>query len=165
MCACQSQSREQPSCLYLPFGLNAARSITGTSTNQGIGCLCIGASTAIAHDGRDTKNRHMHHMHNAVTAHAEQWSTGAGVDRGSSFPDVGAQEWTYCRMMETMLRSIAQFDTRFLIRNLTFIPEGLHVLKHIPMSPHYTDRTILQAGPRSQALPAPILQHCMQKRA
>ena len=69
------------------------------------------------------------------------------MDRGSSFPDIGAQEWTYCRMMETMLRSTGAFDTRFLIRNLTVIPEGLHVLKHIPMTPHYPDRTVLQVRP------------------
>ena len=46
--------------------------------------------------------------------------------------------------METMLRSIATFDVRFLIRNLTLIEGGIHVLKHIPMTPLYPDRTVLQ---------------------
>ena len=80
----------------------------------------------------------------------------AGVTRGSSFPDIGAQEWTYCRMMETMLRSIASFDVRFIIRNLTLIEGGLHVLKHIPMTPLYPDRTVLQVRQRA------VLNRCRQ---
>ena len=48
-------------------------------------------------------------------------------------------------MMETMLRSIATFDVRFIIRNLTMLEGGEHVLKYIPMTPLYPDRTVLQA--------------------
>ena len=80
----------------------------------------------------------------------------AGVDRDTTFPDIGAQEWTYNRMLETILKSnMTFFETRILITHLTLVPEGLHVLKYIPMRPHYADETILQASP--PALPRALV--------
>lgn len=85
-----------------------------------------------------------HHQHSVCTC--------AGVDRDTTFPDIGAQEWTYNRMMETMLKSISSFfETRFLITHLTLVPEGLHVLKYIPMRAHYPDKTILEASAAGEA--------------
>ena len=58
--------------------------------------------------------------------------------------------------METMLRSIATFDVRFLIRNLTIVDGGERVLKFIPMTPLYPDRTVLEVR---DPLPSLIISH------
>ena len=47
-------------------------------------------------------------------------------------------------MMETMLKNIHPYETRFLITHLDLIPGGLHVIKHIPLREHYADKTLLQ---------------------
>ena len=47
-------------------------------------------------------------------------------------------------MMETMLKSISPYETRFLITHLELIPSGLDVVKYIPLRAHYADKTILQ---------------------
>ena len=70
----------------------------------------------------------------------------AGLERETSFPDIGAMEWTYNRMVETLLKPMCPHELRVLMTHFTEVPPGLHVLKHVPLQAHYMDETILQVN-------------------
>lgn len=53
------------------------------------------------------------------------------------------QEWTYNRLLDSMLRDRG-FEARVTIMQIRLVPEGVHVLKHIPFVAHYSEETVLQ---------------------
>ena len=67
----------------------------------------------------------------------------AGVTRTSSFPQIGEKEFTYNKMVEAILREKG-YEVRVVTLGLAVLPEGLHVFKHIPLTPLYSEETMLQ---------------------
>ena len=47
-------------------------------------------------------------------------------------------------MLDTMFTQETGLVARFLLRNITAIAEGAHLLAHLPFTPLYTDKTVLQ---------------------
>lgn len=65
------------------------------------------------------------------------------MTRATQFPEIGEKEWTYNRMLETTLRDRG-VNCRVISLRLKALPEGVHVLKYIPLTPLYAEETMLQ---------------------
>jgi hypothetical protein len=66
--------------------------------------------------------------------------------RKTQFPDIGEKEWTYNRMLETSLRDRG-ITVRVVSLFIRALPEGMHVMKHLPMTPLYGEETSFQVPP------------------
>ena len=77
-----------------------------------------------------------------------------GVSRTTQFPEIGEKEWTYNRMLETSLRDKGVAG-RVVSLRLRALPEGVHVMKYLPMTPLYAEETMFQVRccKRSRAVP------------
>lgn len=67
----------------------------------------------------------------------------SGIVRKTQFPDIGEKEWTYNRMLETSLRDRG-ITVRVVSLFIRALPEGMHVMKHLPMTPLYGEETSFQ---------------------
>jgi len=70
-------------------------------------------------------------------------SACAGVVRNTQFPDIGEKEWTYNRMLETSLRDRG-ITVRVISMFIRVLPEGMHVMKYLPLTPLYGEETSFQ---------------------
>lgn len=59
-------------------------------------------------------------------------------------------EWTYNRMLETLLKHRFPHDLRALLTHFDAVPSGVHVLKHIPLQSHYADETVIEVSKAHQ---------------
>ena len=68
----------------------------------------------------------------------------AGVTRSSSFPQIGEKQFMHNRMVEAILREKG-YEVHVVSLGIAVLPEGIHVFKHIPLTPLYSEETMLQA--------------------
>lgn len=72
-------------------------------------------------------------------------SSAAGLVRSTQFPEIGEKEWTYNRMLETSLRDRG-VTGRVVSLHLKALPEGVHVIKYLPLTPLYAEETMFQVS-------------------